>query len=120
VTIAEVVPEVRKFLDRVFEARKLPPELRPYYRRYALIKPWFDELKSLVSEVIMDYAKGILSDEEMKDFLEWLKQFGFEDEEIKFIYTIAVLRRKRYKGGSSTTSTTKTTTAAKTTTGFVW
>jgi len=124
VTIAEVVPEVRKFLDRVLEARKLPPELRPYYKRYVLIKPWYDELKSLVSEVITDYAKGKLTDEDMKSFLEWLKHFGFEDEEIKFIYTLAALRKKRYGGGSSsagaTTTGTATKTATKTATGFVW
>jgi len=95
ITIAEYVPEARKFLDRVFEARKVPPELRPYYRKYAQIKPWYDELRAVIREVITDYSMGLISDEDMKGFLEWLKQFGFEEEEIRFIYTVAAIRKRR-------------------------
>lgn len=95
--LAEYVPKFRQYLDQSFEAHRVPPELRPLYRRYSYIRPWMDELRRLTAEVIRDYAQHIIDDKAWKGFLEELRKFDFEDEEITFINTLAALMRKRYE-----------------------
>ncbi|PUA31323.1 MAG: hypothetical protein B7O98_09455, partial [Zestosphaera tikiterensis] len=94
-TISEVVPEVRALIDSVFEKKKVPPELRKYLKKYVQLKPLQDEIRNLINEVIYGYGYGTLEDEHMYVILNFLRQLGFEEDEVKLVYTRAVLYRLR-------------------------
>jgi len=94
-SIAEVVPESRSIIDIVFDKKKVPPEIRGYLRKYVQLKPLQDEIKNLITEMIYDYGYGVLQDEHMYILLSFLEQLGLEQDEIKLIYTRAVLYRLR-------------------------
>jgi len=98
-TISEVVPEVRKELDYVFEKRNIDERFRDYLRKYVKLAPWRDELRRLVTETITDYANGTIDEGTFNQILNELKKYGYEDEEIEFIKFIARLRKLRYARG---------------------
>ena len=78
------------------EAQGIPEEERPLWKKYAILKPLKDEASKLVTELIYDYAKGIISQVEFKSYLEEMKTFGYSDEEIDLLMKLAELRRRRY------------------------
>ncbi|RLG73866.1 MAG: hypothetical protein DRO23_08020 [Thermoprotei archaeon] len=102
-TISEVVPEVRKELDYVFEKRNIDERFRDYLRKYVKLAPWRDELRRVVTETITAYADGTIDENIFNQILSELKKYGYEDEEIEFIKFVAKLRKlrygRRYRGG---------------------
>ena len=95
-TLSEVVPEAIKLMDRVMDAQGIPPEEREIWKKYVIVKPLKDEAARLVTELITDYARGVISRAEFLRYLGELKPFGYTDEEIQMLVKLAELRRRRY------------------------
>ncbi len=95
-TLAEVVPEARKLFRKVAEIRGVPKDELPIWEKYIILRPLVDEVRRYVSELISDYAAGVIDDMTFNRLLNDLKQFGYEDAEIEIIKRIARLRRQRY------------------------
>ena len=91
-TIVEVVPEARELADKVFKARGVPEEWQPVWRKYIETKPVIDELRRLVTALITYYAKGVLTDRELDEYLNSLKKYGWTDFEIQVVKWIAGIR----------------------------
>ena len=96
-TLAEYVPEALKLMDKVFDVQGIPEEEREIWKKYLAVKPVKDEVSKLVTEVVYDYAKGVISDKQFNEFLNNIKQFGYTDEELDMIKQLAELRKARYQ-----------------------
>jgi len=100
-TLAEVYPKARELLDEFLKTHHMSQKEIEAWRAYILLKPIKDEVSRLVTEVLTDYAKGILTDEDLDRIFKLLKEkFFYEDEEIEILRTIARLRRIRYMASS--------------------
>ena len=96
-TIVEVVPIAVKFVNHVFEARRVPIEWRPIWKTYIEIKPLIDEIKLYKSTLISSYARGLISIEEFSKALKQLENFGYTEKELQFIKRVAEIRRQYYE-----------------------
>jgi len=70
--------------------------LKAMWEEFIRIKPVYNEVRSYVSELIMDYAKGVISKQELLNELNTLKKWGLDDYEIQFYMYLAERRRLRY------------------------
>lgn len=95
-TLAELVPEAFQILDEVMELRGVPKHHREIWRKYVALKTVKDEVSRFVTEIIMDYAKGVISKDQFEKFLKELKKFGYTDVELELLRRLAELRRARY------------------------
>ncbi|RLE88796.1 MAG: hypothetical protein DRJ67_01130 [Thermoprotei archaeon] len=82
-TMAEILPAVRAFMDKVFDARGVPEEWRPVWRQYITVKPIVDEVKALLSVVEDLYEYFMIKDNDYDKFLDILRGYGWEEHEIK-------------------------------------
>jgi hypothetical protein len=98
-TLVELVPEAWSMFDRVMDRLGVPAAEREYWRLYVQRKAVKDEVSRLVTEMIYDYAKGIVSDAVWQRFCSELKKFGYTDEELQLLTLVAQLRRIRYAVG---------------------
>jgi len=98
-TLVELVPEAWSMFDRVMDRLGVPAAEREYWRLYVQRKAVRDEVSRLVTEMIYDYAKGIVSDAAWQRFCSELKKFGYTDEELQLLTLVAQLRRIRYAMG---------------------
>jgi len=96
-TLVELVPEAITLFDKVARKYGMTEEERKYWLTYIERKVVKDEVSRLVSELIMDYAKGVISDDEWKKLMGELRGFGYNDAEIQLLTMIAKLRRARYQ-----------------------
>jgi len=85
-SLSEVVPEARKLIVKVFEARNVPEEWQPIWAKYVWLKPILDEVKSLTTAVGRLFEYGLLDKAAFTKYLEYLATFGFEQNEVKLIY----------------------------------
>jgi hypothetical protein len=95
-TLVELVPEAISMFNKVCDAQGVPEEERKYWLLYIQRKTVKDEVSRLVSELITDYAYGKITDADWNAFMSELKKFGYTDEEIQVLTTVAKLRRLRY------------------------
>jgi len=100
-TLAEVYPKARELLDEFLKTHHMSDLEKEAWRAYIALKPIKDEISRLVTEVIYDYAKGILTDDDLNAIFNRLKEIGmYEDAEIEILRFIAQLRRRRYMASS--------------------
>jgi len=104
VTMAEYSPrarqlalaEVKKMIDALPIDDKTKEFLKTMWEEYIRIRPVYDEVRREVTELISDYAEGIITWEQFVNFLEELKKWGLDDYEIDAYKFIATMRRRRY------------------------
>ncbi len=96
-TLAEVVPKARILLNEFAKTHKLSETEREIWEKYIMLKPFEDEISRLITEIITDYAEGVITQDEFNRILnEIATKFGYEAQEIEIIKFIAELRRRRY------------------------
>jgi phage-related protein len=93
--LVELVPEAMSLFEKVCKRMGVPDEEKNYWLLYVQRKAVKDEVSRLVTELIADYAKGIITDQEWSMVMQELKKFGYTDQEIELLTLIAKLRRAR-------------------------
>ena len=104
VTMAEYSPRARrlalaqvyKMIDALPVDQQTKEFLKKMWEEYIRVRPVYDEVRRYVTELISDYADGLMTDEELKQELEALKDWGLDDYEIQFYMWLAQRRRVRY------------------------
>jgi len=104
VTMAEYSPTARsvalgvvnEMIDALPVDANTKKFLKAMWEEFIRIKPVYNEVRSYVSELIMDYAKGVISKQELLNELNALKKWGLDDYEIQFYVYLAERRRMRY------------------------
>jgi len=100
-TLAEVYPKARRLLEEFLKTHHMSDLEKEAWQAYIALKPIKDEVSRLVTEVLYDYAKGILTDDDLNAIFNKLKETGmYEDAEIEILRFIAQLRRRRYMASS--------------------
>ena len=105
VSIAEYVPKARDFaikrIHNMIDALPIDEQtkklLKEMWEDYVRIRPVYDEVRRYVTELISDYAYGVIDDFTLKRELNQLKKWGLDDYEIQFYIWLAQRRRERYK-----------------------
>jgi len=92
-SMAEYVPLVRMFANRVFETKGVPSEWRSFWLQYIDIRAIVDEVRRVQSSVEQLYEYFMIDTTMFTKFLEMLKPFGYEDRELKLITDRANLDR---------------------------
>jgi hypothetical protein len=82
-TIAEVVPEVRKYMAQVFEARRVRGVWAEVWARYIHLRPIVDEVRRWATAVFDLTERFIVTVEQLKPVFDLLKSYGWEDLEIE-------------------------------------
>jgi hypothetical protein len=104
VRLAEYSPKARRvalaLVERMIDALPTDPNtkefLKAMWREYVKVRPVYDEVRRYITELISDYAEGIINDVELRQELEALKEWGIDDYEIEFYIWLAKRRRQRY------------------------
>ncbi|RLC73333.1 MAG: hypothetical protein DRI26_01040, partial [Chloroflexi bacterium] len=105
VTMAEYSPmarklalaEVHKMIDALPVDNETKKFLKAMWEEYIRVRPIYDEVRREVTELISDYANGIITWDQFVKFLEELKKWGLDDWEIDAYKFIAMMRRQRYE-----------------------
>lgn len=105
VTMAEYSPlarrlalaEVKKRIDALPIEQEAKEFLYKLWEDYIRIRPVYDEVEREVTELISDYAKGVLTWEQFNELLEELKDWGIDEWEADAVRFIAMMRRRRYE-----------------------
>ena len=105
VTMAEYSPRARalalgqvyKMIDALPVDAQTKDFLKKMWEEYIRIKPVYDEVRREVTELISDYAYGVIDWDMFVSLLEKLKEWGLDDWEIDAYKFIAMMRRKRYE-----------------------
>jgi hypothetical protein len=82
-TIAEVVPEVRKYMAQVFEARRVRGVWAEIWARYIHLRPVVDEVRRWASAMFDLAERLIITVEQLKPVFDILKSYGWEDVEVE-------------------------------------
>jgi phage-related protein len=82
-TIAEVVPEVRRFIHQVFEVRRIKGIWAEIWAKYIYLRPVADDIRRFASTVFSLAERLIISIDQLKPVFEMLKSYGWEDVEIE-------------------------------------
>jgi phage-related protein len=82
-TIAEVVPEARKHMDRVFEARRVRGIWAEIWAKYIYLRPVMDDIRGWVTAMFDLAERLIITEDQLKPVFELLKSYGWEDIEIE-------------------------------------
>jgi len=104
VTMAEYSPKARrlalaqvyKMIDALPVDQPTKEFLKKMWEEYIRVRPVYDEVRRYITELISDYAEGVIGDDELKQELEALKDWGLDDYEIQFYMWLAQRRRVRY------------------------
>jgi hypothetical protein len=84
-TIAEVVPEARKQMGRVFEARRIRGIWAEIWARYVYLKPIVDDVRRWVAAMLDLAERLIITEDQLKPVFALLKTYGWEDIEIEIV-----------------------------------
>ena len=95
-TLVELVPEAISLFDKVAKKQGISEDEKQYWLLYIQRKVVKDEVSRLVTEILYDYGKGLISDDDWNKLMNELKKFGYSDVEIQLLTKIAQLRRLRY------------------------
>jgi hypothetical protein len=82
-TIAEVVPEVRKYMAQVFEARRIRGVWAEIWARYIHLRPVVDEVRRWATAMFDLAERLIVTVEQLKPVFDILKSYGWEDLEVE-------------------------------------
>jgi len=104
-TVAEYVPSARDFaisrIHQMIDALPLDTRtkelLKKMWEDFIRIRPVHNEVQRYVTELISDYAYGVIDLSTLKRELKELKKWGLDDYEIQFYIWLAQRRRERYK-----------------------
>jgi len=104
VTMAEYSPTARRFaLGQVYKMiDALPVDqdtktvLKAMWEEYIRIKPVSGEVSRYITELISDYANGVIDRATLESELNELKAWGLDDMEIEFLLKLAEKRKARY------------------------
>lgn len=108
-TMAEYVPRARRLVlaevKKRIDALPIPDSDKQFlyglWEDYIRIRPVYDEVRSEVTELINDYARGVITWEQFTRLLEELKKWGLDDYEIDAYKFLAMARRARYAARAS-------------------
>jgi hypothetical protein len=82
-TIAEVVPEARKYMVQVFEARRVRGVWAEIWARYIHLRPVVDEVRRWATAMFDLAERLIVTVEQLKPVFDILKAYGWEDLEVE-------------------------------------
>lgn len=103
-TLAEYSPKARELaigqLEKMIDALPIEEDKKEFikqmWREYIRIRPVMDEVRRYITELMSDFAEGIITEDEYVKELEALKEWGLDDYEIKFYKAIGGMRKARY------------------------
>jgi len=84
-SMAEYLPLARKFTDVVLSYRRVPEEWKPLWKQYINIRPLINDINGLRTATEHLYTHFWMKEDDFVKFLQTLKPYGYEDEEIKII-----------------------------------
>ncbi|RLG72059.1 MAG: hypothetical protein DRO23_11055, partial [Thermoprotei archaeon] len=104
VTMAEYSPTARRFAlgqaYKMIEALPVDEDtktiLKAMWEEYIRIKPVSGEVSRYITELISDYAYGVIDKSTLEKELNELKAWGLDDMEIEFLLSLAEKRKTRY------------------------
>jgi len=104
VTMAEYSPRARRLVlaqvKKMIEKLPVDPATKQFlyamWEEYVRVRPVYDEVRRYITELLSDYANGIITRDELVKELEDLKKWGLDDYEVQFYLELAEKRRKRY------------------------
>jgi len=110
--LAEYSPDARTYalgqLYKMIDALPVDEEtkavLKKMWEQYIRLKPIMDEVRRYITELLSDFAEGIITEQEFVNELEALKEWGLDDYEIMFYKAIGGMRRARYLRRSQRTA----------------
>ncbi len=88
--------EVYKMIDALPTDQQTKEFLKKMWEEYIRVRPVYDEVRRYVTELVNDYANGVITRDQLVQELEELKQWGLDDYEIQFYIWLAEKRRIRY------------------------
>ena len=105
VTMAEYSPrarrlalgQVKKMIDVLPIDQETKEFLKAMWDEFIRVRPVYNEVRRYVTELISDYAEGLIDMNYLKRELEELKEWGLDDAEISFYIKLAEKRRSRYQ-----------------------
>jgi phage-related protein len=101
--LAEYSPDARSFalgqLYKMIDAMPIDDAtkgvLKKMWEQFIRIRPVRDEVTTYVRDVVNLYVAGLMTYDDLRKELEWLRQWGLDDYEIEFWLKIAEARRAR-------------------------
>ncbi|RLI87417.1 MAG: hypothetical protein DRP01_01960 [Archaeoglobales archaeon] len=95
-TIAEYIPEARKFFQQVMEAKMVPEEWRPLWAKYVDLRPLVNEVRRMLTRAEALYARFMMKKEDFERILtNYAEQFGLTDKEKDLMMYTGDLERWR-------------------------
>jgi hypothetical protein len=95
-SMAEYIPEARKFFAEVVRAKRIPPEWQPLWAKYVDIRPLVDDVKRYVRAAEELYVRFMTKVEDFDKILEEASQYlGYTPKEIEFLKRVADFERYR-------------------------
>jgi len=87
--------QVYKMIDALPVDSRTKEFIKKMWEEYIRVKPVYDEVRRYVTELLNDYAYGVIAFDELKKELEALKEWGLDDYEIQFYLWLATRKRER-------------------------
>jgi hypothetical protein len=84
-TLAEYLPEVRKYIVQVFEARRIRGAWAEIWAKYIYLRPAVDEARRWASAMFRLAEYAVIDIKQLDDVFKVLKTYGWEDLEITTI-----------------------------------
>jgi hypothetical protein len=82
-TMAEFVPEARRYMSQVFEARRVRGVWAEVWARYIQLRPVMDDVRRWASAMFGLAERLIITVEQLKPVFDLLKSYGWEDLEVE-------------------------------------
>jgi len=104
VAMAEYVPQARQLalaeVKKRIDALPIPDDEKQFlykmWEDYIRIRPVYDQVEQEITELINDYANGVIDDNFLNWALQELSKWGIDEYEADAIRFIAYMRRQRY------------------------
>ena len=84
-TLSEYMTLPRELVEKILKARKVPEEWMNIWLRYISVRPIKSDARSLLSVYVRAFRYGVISKEDLENFIKELPEYGFTDKEIEFI-----------------------------------
>jgi phage-related protein len=93
--MAEYLPEVRDYIADVFRARRISGDWAELWAKYIYLRPITDEVKRWLSAIVALVERHILPMDALKDVLNVLSTYGYEQLEQEIIMHTVLSNRAR-------------------------